>query len=147
MTCHGEFRHTGLDLFSRGGKSRAPMMRVASRVTSWLTDVRLTQIFALLVAMTVIAPPGFHIENRASRFLASLRTELIPFESGVQAPHMLPVQRSEARLSQNRVSLGLATTLFTVPPIIQDRPAFVTTNYRHRFAAHSLAFLRAPPLA
>jgi hypothetical protein len=146
MTCYGELRYTRLDLLSAARKMRARLRGAIARVTFWLMDVRPRQIFALLVALTVVAPPGFQLARGNPTFLSPLRTELIPLGASVQARHQLSVQNSEARLSHNRVSLGLAATLFTVPPIRHGRPLLVTTNYCHRAAAHMLALLRAPPL-
>jgi hypothetical protein len=133
-------------LFSVGRKA-CTLGGAAGRITSWLSGIKLTQIIAILVALMVVAPPGFQIVPGTSKFLAPLRIGLIPFEASVQTRPQLPVQRSEARLSQNRISLGLAATLFAVPPIRNDRPPVVTSNYRHRSDAHALALLRAPPPA
>jgi hypothetical protein len=133
-------------LFSVERNTRTTLGRVVGRLASWLEDVRLTQIVALLVALTVVAPQGLQPACANVKFLSSLKTELIPFEASVQSRHLLTLQVNEARLSQNRVSLGLAATLFTVPPIRHDRPLVASTNYSHRLAAHTLALLRAPPL-
>ncbi len=134
-------------MFSAERKTLTPLGRAGHRIASSFAGVKLTQIFALLVALTVILPPGLELARSDSTFLSPLKIELIPFDASVQSRHLLSAQFSEARLSQNRVSLGLAARPFTVPPIRHDRHLCVTSEFLHRSPAHTLALLRAPPLA
>ncbi len=136
-----------LKLHSAGRTLRATLECVIGRSASWLAGLNLTQVFVLLVALAIVAPPGIQLANGKSKFLSPLRTELIPFGTSLQAPNPSSVPANEVRLSQGRLSLALAASFSTVPPIRHDHPLIVTTNYCYRSAAHSLALLRAPPLA
>lgn len=147
MSCRSEIDRVRLELFSATRKARGDLICVAGRTASWWVHLRPVQILALLVTLAVVVPPGSQLSQGASKFLMPLRTFLIPFGGAVETPHLSRIEGSEVRLSPSRITLGREAPFSTVPPIRHDRSLVVTTNYRYRSAAHTLALLRAPPVA
>lgn len=117
-----------------------------ARMAPYTSHLKASQACALVVVVTLLAPPLVHFGDRSpARFLTPILTEFVPFGHAFQSPHPIRLQLSSERLSAKPISWNVAHAALTIFQLESHRFFDFLITTRCNCDQLALPSLRAPP--
>jgi hypothetical protein len=120
---------------------------VAVGVASWMRirDLRLAHMWAIALALTLVAPHFLEVQDTPSTVLSPLQTEFIPLGPDIHAPQPLPAQYLTVRSLRKHTSLSVTPVAVAILPTRDHHSQCVLARPVHQRAAYATRASRAPP--